>query len=60
MVHMIGHRLKGQTNPADIGIEGHSSAQDHNDVTDQKATKRDADIDIGFRPFTDISVQKNK
>ena len=38
----------------------HSSAQDHNDVTDQKATKRDADIDIGFRPFTDISVQKNK
>ena len=49
-----------QTNPADIGIEGHSSAQDHNDVTDQKATKRDADIDIGFRPFTDISVQKNK
>ena len=34
--------------------------KDHNDVTDQKATKRDADIDIGFRPFTDISVQKNK
>lgn len=47
-------------NPADIGIEDHSSAQDHNDVADQKATKRDADIDIGFRPFTDISVQKNK
>ena len=44
-------------NPADIGIEDHSSAQDHNDVADQKATKRDADIDIGFRPFTDISVK---
>lgn len=34
--------------------------QDHNGVTDQKTAEGNAVIDIGFRPFTDISVQKNK
>lgn len=34
--------------------------QDHNDVTDQKAAKRDTVIDIGAGPMNPISDQRRK
>lgn len=34
--------------------------RDHNGVTDQKAVKRDAIIDIGAGPINPISVQKEE